>query len=256
MLIDNDKMIEIVIEAGKAIMDIYHTDDFGVEMKSDNSPLTKADKASNKVITESLREFYPDIPIISEEEKEIPYENRKNWRRFFLVDPLDGTKEFIKRNGEFTVNIALIEDGYPVFGIVSAPVLDDIYIGTKGEGAFKITKGVKEEIKVNQNTGEGIIAVQSRSHAGEAEKEFLAKFNVVESISRGSSLKFCMVAEGKAHLYFRGGPTMEWDTAAGQGVVEAAGGMVENGGRRFIYNKESLLNPGFLVSSFDVENNF
>lgn len=249
------KIIEIAKKADARILDIYHNEDFNVEMKSDNSPLTKADKASNEIIVAELKKEFPEIPIISEEEKELPYEQRKNYNKFFLVDPLDGTKEFIKRNGEFTVNIALIENNHPVLGVVSAPVLETIYFGVNNLGAYKIHKGVTEEIKVESNIDNGVVTVQSRSHSGEAEAEFYSNYNVIDSISKGSSLKFCMVAEASAHLYFRSGPTMEWDTAAGQAVVEAAGGYVYVNEQRMSYYKESLLNPGFIVSSFELYKN-
>jgi 3'(2'), 5'-bisphosphate nucleotidase len=247
-----NKLIEIINQANITILEIYNSEDFNVEFKSDNSPLTKADKAANEIIVKGLAEYFPDIPVISEEEKEISYEIRREYKKFFLVDPLDGTKEFIKRNGEFTVNIALIENSEPILGIVSAPVLDTVYYGSKENGAFKIEKGTSRKISVNNDNSKGVVTVQSRSHSGYAEKEFYGKYNVTDSISKGSSLKFCMLAEGKAHLYYRSGPTMEWDTAAGQAVLEAAGGYVFTDKKRFVYNKENLLNPGFVASSFDL----
>ncbi len=246
------KLLEIIETANNKILEIYNSDDFDVELKSDNSPLTKADKAANEIIVKGLEKYFPQIPVISEEEKEVSYDLRKVYNRFFLVDPLDGTKEFIKRNGEFTINIALIEDRYPILGVVSAPVLDTVYYGSKEDGAYKIENNKTEKISVNKDKSAGMITVQSRTHSGDAEKEFYSKYNVIDSISKGSSLKFCMVAEGKAHLYYRSGPTMEWDTAAGQVVLEAAGGYVFTGKKRFIYNKENLLNPGFVASSFDL----
>lgn len=247
-----EKIIKIAEKTHKPILDIYNSDDFDIELKGDNSPLTKADMKSNEIITKSLREAFPDIPIISEEDKELEYDYRKNFTKFFLVDPLDGTKEFIKKNGEFTVNIALIEDNYPVLGVISAPVLDIIYYGSINNGAFKKENNSIIKINVSDKDDSGLITVQSRSHSGDSEKEFYSKFKIKDSMSRGSSLKFCMVAEGKAHLYYRSGPTMEWDTAAGQAIVEAAGGKVYQFEKRMKYNKEILKNEGFVVSSFDL----
>lgn len=250
-----DILKSIAIEAGKEILKIYHDESLSkeVEHKSDNSPLTLADKASNKLIVKALKEKFPDIPILSEEEKSIDYEERKNWNRFWLVDPLDGTKEFIKRNGEFTVNIALIENGFPTIGIIYAPVLDSLYVGdVLNKKAYKIdSEGRETPLKVNKKLSSRI-AVGSRSHSSEEEIELLKQYDVVETISVGSSLKFCMVAEGKADIYYRHGPTMEWDTGAGQAIVEAAGGIVNrfSDQKRFSYNKENLLNESFLVLGF------
>jgi 3'(2'), 5'-bisphosphate nucleotidase len=186
---------------------------------------------------------------LSEEEKEAPYSERQSWTIFWCVDPLDGTKEFIKRNGQFTVNIALIVDGYPVLGVVYAPVLD-IYFCADANGAFKIEKGNRSTLQVNHKT-ENRIAVGSASHAAPEEAELLSKYKVTETISVGSSLKFCMVADGKADIYYRHGPTMEWDTAAGQAVLEGAGGTVfDLEGKRFLYNKEVLRNASFLCLGF------
>ena len=242
-------LICIARSAGLAILDIYAGEHFDVEFKDDHSPLTKADKASHELIKSELSRLYPDIPLLSEEGKEIPYSERRKWRRFWLVDPLDGTKEFIKRNGEFTVNIALVENNRAVLGVIHAPVLKATYWGEIKEGAFKQKEGEKEQaIKVRARES-GMIAVQSRSHASEAESDFLGQYSIADTISIGSSLKFCLVAEGKAHIYYRHGPTWEWDTAAGQAIVEAAGGGVLADGNPLRYNKESLLNPGFVVTS-------
>jgi 3'(2'), 5'-bisphosphate nucleotidase len=222
---------EIAVEAGNEILKIYHDERLSkeIENKSDNSPLTLADKASNKVIVSSLSTSFPEIPILSEEEKHVDFAERANWKKFWLVDPLDGTKEFIKRNGEFTVNIALIDNGYPVLGIIYAPVFDTIYVGDVLEKiAYKIDReGVQTELKVNYKS-EKRIAVGSRSHSSQEEADLLKTYDVVDTISVGSSLKFCMVAEGKADIYYRHGPTMEWDTGAGQAIVEASGGTVTN----------------------------
>ncbi len=248
------KIVSITKLAGKAILNIYHDAEFSqvVDFKSDNSPLTLADRAAHDVIVDQLDKTYPDIPIISEEGAEIPYEKRKKYRIYWLVDPLDGTKEFIKRNGEFTVNIALIENGVPVLGVVHVPVVDVTYYGSGESGAF-MSEGTAEprQIKINHKDANRI-AVRSKSHPSPEEEIVLDQYQVVESISRGSSLKFCMVAEGKADIYYRHGPTMEWDTAAGQAVVEAAGGKVLSGTgpEPFVYNKPSLLNSSFLCLGF------
>ncbi len=250
--IDLDAMIEIAREAGKKILEIYHTE-FTVENKEDHSPLTVADKLSHTAIEEGLTRLHPEIPILSEEGIEISFETRKAWNRFWVVDPLDGTKEFIKKNDEFTVNIALIEGGYPVFGLVYAPALDLLYVGSEQE-AFKVEKGNREELKVSTTQRDVFTMVESRSHPSEALEELVAKiekkYPQMTRIQRGSSLKLCAVADGSADLYPRLGPTMEWDTAAGQAIVEAAGGQVITwDGKRLAYNKASLVNEFFLVSS-------
>ncbi|NMM46808.1 3'(2'),5'-bisphosphate nucleotidase CysQ [Flammeovirgaceae bacterium KN852] len=248
-----EQLTEIARLAGDAIMEVYKLDDFSnvVDFKSDDSPLTLADKAANEVITEKLKEYFPDIPVLSEEGRSIPFEERKDWSEFWLVDPLDGTKEFIKRNGQFTVNIALIRDGFPVKGIVYTPVTEVTYYGDEN-GAVKIEGGNESVLKVN-NKSDDRIAVRSASHASDEEEGVLNSYKCTDSISVGSSLKFCMVAEGKADLYYRHGPTMEWDTGAGQAVVEAAGGKVLRFEEkvRFYYNRENLLNPSFLVLGFE-----
>lgn len=255
MNIDINALKDIAVKAGDEILKIYHDKALSgeVDYKSDNSPLTLADQASNEVIVNALKSLYPDIPVLSEEEKHTEYEIRKHWNRFWLVDPLDGTKEFIKRNGEFTVNIALIEDRYPVLGIIYTPVLKKLYIGNVLEGAaIMITDDKKEHsLKVNSRQTDRI-AVGSRSHKSDEEAELLEQYGVIETISVGSSLKFCMVAEGKADIYYRHGPTMEWDTAAGQAIAEAAGAKVLSmtTNERFVYNKENLLNSSFLVLGF------
>lgn len=246
---------EIAKAGGNAILEVYYDEALSreIESKSDNSPLTLADKASNQVIVAGLKKYFPEIPILSEEGRAIDYEERKRWNRFWLVDPLDGTKEFIKRNGEFTVNIALIENGFPVLGVIYAPVTDVLYIGDGIKNVCYKISGENEKInlKVNKNQHHRT-AVGSRSHASQEEAQLLEKYDVITTISIGSSLKFCMVAEGKADMYYRHGPTMEWDTAAGQAIVEAAGGSVQNmaTGNRFSYNKEDLLNGSFLVLGF------
>lgn len=240
------ELIALALEAGDKIMDIYLNEDFheSVDFKSDNSPLTKADKAAHHIINDRLKSLWPDIPVLSEEGKGVDYAERKGWTRFWLVDPLDGTKEFIKRNGQFTVNIALIDQGYPVLGIVYVPVQKALYWGDVN-GACKIIDGKEEVIRVKTASTKRT-AVGSRSHSSQEETDVMAKYKIEDTIAVGSSLKFCMVAEGLADLYYRHGPTMEWDTAAGQAVVEAAGGSVLlPDGKRFQYNKENLLNSSF-----------
>ncbi|MFI5171058.1 MAG: 3'(2'),5'-bisphosphate nucleotidase CysQ [Chitinophagales bacterium] len=252
--IDVNKIISIAEEAGKEIMKIYETDDFAITDKSDNSPLTKADKAGNAVIINALKESYPDIPIISEENKMIEYSERKDWKYFWLVDPLDGTKEFIKKNGEFTVNIALIRDGKPVLGVVGIPAKNQIYYAVENMGAYKIDEtGKKIKLEVNDAKENEIALIGSRSHPSPEFdaylKEMESKFTTVNFVPAGSSLKFCLVAEGKADVYPRLGPTMEWDTAAGHALVLEAGARVKIYGdtKDLQYNKESLLNPFFIV---------
>lgn len=241
-------LISICRKAGERIMEIYNdTSSWNVEVKDDKSPLTKADKEANKIIVEGLEKLHIRFPIISEEGRNISFEERKDWNPFWLVDPLDGTKEFIKRNGQFTVNIALVENKETVLGFIYAPATGEMYYGIKGEGAFKIlADGTKTEIKVSNRTS-NLIAVGSSSHASEEEAAYLAKYDIVETIKSGSSLKFCKVAEGLADIYLRTGPTMEWDTAAGQCIAECAGAvMTKLDGSPFTYNKENLLNSGFV----------
>jgi len=255
MEINTQILKNIVRDAGLAIMEIYNLPmQFSeVEAKSDNSPLTKADKAANEVIVKALQKNYPAIPLISEEEKEVPFETRQSWDYFWLIDPLDGTKEFIKRNGEFTVNIALIHHNYPVQGFIYVPVTDEYYF-TEGNQAF-YQKGENEAIAIKvSNKTQDLIALGSRSHAKPEDEEFLSKLPISGLKNFGSSLKFCKVADATADIYYRSGPTMEWDTAAGQAILEKAGGKVTDlKGERFRYNKESLLNGGFVASSFIIE---
>lgn len=232
--------------AGQAILKIYHSADFGVEMKSDDSPLTLADKAAHEVIMDYLKETA--YPVLSEEGKDIPYAERKNWDYFWLVDPLDGTKEFIKKNGEFTVNIALIQRNTPVMGVVYAPVLDVMYWGNEQDGAWK-QKGQQDPFALKapeDKTVRSIVA--SRSHLSVETQEVIDRYPGAEVISMGSSLKFMLLAEGKAQLYPRFAPTMEWDTAAAHGVLRALGYTVKRTDEDspLVYNKENLLNPWFI----------
>ena len=241
-----DKINEIAQQAGKAILDIYQRD-FQISEKADHSPLTEADLASHTVIVEALEKLTPEIPILSEESATIPYSTRKEWKTYWLIDPLDGTKEFIKRNGEFTVNIALIHQGRPVLGVVHVPVTDITYYGDFSQGAFKQDTGGLTPIGVSKTRQSPLRVAGSRSHAGDSLKRFLEKLGDHEMVSMGSSLKLCLVAEGKADIYPRLGPTSEWDTAAAQAVVEAAGGQVTDTTLNPLrYNtKDSLLNPHF-----------
>ena len=244
------KIVQISRTAGAAIMEIYRREDFGETSKADNSPLTLADLAAHKSIVAALSKLAPAYPILSEEDANIPYAERSKWTCYWLVDPLDGTKEFLKRNGEFTVNIALIENGIPVLGVVYAPVLDVCYSAARGSGAFvQRAASPAQAIKAIVHTaGAAIKVVASRSHSDERTTALLKKLGDHECISMGSSLKLCLVAEAAAHFYPRLGPTMEWDTAAADAVVREAGGMVcDMAEHELRYNKEDLHNPEFLV---------
>lgn len=269
--------IEAAIQAGEAILEIYNQD-FDIEIKADNSPLTEADKASHKIIEEALEQT--PYPVLSEESAKIDYDERKEWETYWLVDPLDGTKEFIKKNGEFTVNIALVEDGIPVAGVVYVPVEGTLYVGTE-QGALKALDCAGKPVdailasatacRVSGTPSKPLRVVASKSHCNDETRSFISdlegQYGDAELVSRGSSLKLCMVAEGTADIYPRIAPTMEWDTAAAHAVVCAAGGGVfeyddalpanayTNVGintsdlpRKLQYNKENLLNPYFVVS--------
>lgn len=254
-MIDIQKVIEISRKAGEAIMEIYKQD-FEVYTKNDESPLTEADKRANKIILDELLQLYPEIPYISEEVKQMDYSERRKWKQCWLIDPLDGTKEFIKKNGEFTVNIALIEDGVPVLGVVYVPAQDVTYFAQKGKGAFR-QQGTDAPVKIENTTHysalDKFVVVASRSHLSQEVVDFVeeqkAKGKEVDFLSSGSSLKFCLVAEGKAHVYPRLAPTMEWDTAAAHAVCLEAGKnvYVHNTKEPLKYNKEDLLNPWFVV---------
>lgn len=253
---DKSKMVEIVKEiakeAGAVILDVYNQPGaFQVNLKSDDSPLTIADKKANQVICDGLIKLAPDIPIISEENKAIAYAERKSFQQHWLVDPLDGTKEFIKRNGEFTVNIALIENQRVIMGVVYAPVLDELYWAEKGHGAFLEKDGqvTKLEAPTFEWSDPGLKVVCSRSHLNDDTRAFIEKLTDAETVATGSSLKFLIMAKGEAHVYPRLGPTMEWDTGAAQIILEEAGGHVVQHENRdpMLYNKENLLNPFFLA---------
>lgn len=249
MNIDINELLSIAREAGEAILRIYNDADKSdtVTYKSDESPLTLADEASNEVITKRLKAYLPQIPILSEEGRDIPFEERQHWDFFWCVDPLDGTKEFIKKNGEFTVNIALIHKHKPVLGVIYVPVANTMYFGSEADGAWKIdANAVRTPLKTNRKSADWT-AVGSRTHSSPEEAQLLGKYPVTKSISVGSSLKFCLLAEGQAQIYFRQGPTMEWDTAAGQAILAHSGGsFTQPNGAPFKYNKESLLNGSFL----------
>ncbi len=244
-----DPVLEIARDAGHRILEIYQSD-FAVQAKEDTSPLTEADMASHRAIVAGLGELTPDIPVLSEESGEIPFEKRRRWGEYWLVDPLDGTKEFIKRNGEFTVNIALILNGRPVLGVVHVPAKDTDYYGADGLGAYRKTGGTPPEPIHVSTLGTGPVrVVGSRSHRGSSLDGYLARLGDHEMVPMGSSLKICLVASGEADVYPRLGPTCEWDTAAAQGVVEAAGGqVVDLTGEPLRYNtKDEYLNPFFIA---------
>jgi 3'(2'), 5'-bisphosphate nucleotidase len=269
-----EKAIFASIEAGKVILEVYDTD-FSVEHKADNSPLTLADRKSHIIISENLKEF--NIPILSEEGKKISYEERRSWEDLWIVDPLDGTKEFVKCSGEFTVNVALIQNRKPVLGVIFVPVQKTLYYAARDLGAYKledsrfdklfyakkedadITAGLAEiinqsaKLPLNSLPDSPFIIVGSRSHGRRELDVFVEQkrreYGPVDFMSAGSSLKFCLVAEGNAHVYPRFGPTSEWDTAAGQAIIENSGAEIVNyeTGKPLVYNKEDILNPWFIV---------
>lgn len=241
--------IAIAQEAGEKIMAVYNSADFSVEHKDDNSPLTAADLASHHHIVAALNALTPQYPVLSEENaSELPFEERSQWPTYWLVDPLDGTKEFIKRNDEFSILIALIHDNVPIIGVVHAPVLKTSWFASKGNGAFKQTGNNTKPISVRES-GAPLAVVGSRSHASAGLQAFLENIGEYELVSMGSILKACMVAEGTADIYPRIGLTSEWDTAAAQIIVEEAGGYFTRTDMQPLrYNtKESLLNPHFFV---------
>lgn len=245
------EIIGIAQQAGAAMLEIYHqAQDVEITRKNDDSPLTKADLASHKIIVEALKELDPETPLISEESGIPDYAERKRWNKFWIVDPLDGTKEFIKKNGEFTVNIALIEEGNPVLGVVYVPDKDTTYYAEKGNGAYKQvgTEPPQRIYSEAASKDQELVAVQSRSHGSEKLKDQLKEkgLKISEAIPAGSSLKFCLVAEGEADIYPRMGPTMEWDVAAGDAVYRYS---APNGvhSSPLTYNKPDLKNGSFLI---------
>ncbi len=267
------ELLDLIRRAGEEILKIYFQEqaDWKISFKEDRTPITEADRLANSVINEGLKKLFPDIPIISEENREIPYQSRREYECCWLLDPLDGTKEFLKQNGEFTVNLALIQQGKPVAGFISVPVKGLFYFAVKGEGAYKIEIGekrqggqserqikqVKQDNKLQLRAAQfsmddaGLTVLASRSHFDGETRKFIESLNQPRLESRGSSLKFMMLAEGLGHLYPRLGRTMEWDTAAGQAILEEAGGqVVEFSSRQPLrYNKESLVNPPFLATA-------
>ncbi len=251
-----EAVIDIARRAGTAIMEIY-AQDFDVQAKADASPLTAADMASHRIICDALAALTPGVPVLSEESKATEWEVRRHWRRYWLVDPLDGTREFVKKNGEFTVNIALIEEGQPVLGVVYAPAMDYLVHGEHGGGAFLRDDGQDVELATRRPSPKPLRVAASRSHLDARTAAALERMGPTERIGMGSSLKFCRIAEGRIDVYPRFGPTSEWDTAAAQCVLEAAGGVVLTlDGQRLRYNgKESLLNPDFIALG-DADLNF
>ena len=253
--------ITAALEAGKAILEIYHSGEFDVEIKGDNSPLTRADTVSHNLIMSYLTKT--DIPVLSEEGRDISYQERKDWKQLWIVDPIDGTKEFIKRNGEFTVNIALIENQKTQIGVIFVPVTGELYFSTKEMGAFKINVDLnsynidtileKSQKLPLQREDKTFTVVASRSHMSIETEDYVQQMRDIHGevnlISKGSSLKLCMVAEGTADCYPRFAPTMEWDTAAGQAICEHAGVEVIDWDtkKNMLYNREELLNNWFLV---------
>ena len=251
------EILNIAIDAGKEILKIYN-DDIIVKSKEDNSPLTKADINSNKIIINRLQNLEPNFPILSEESL-IDWNERKGWQKYWLIDPLDGTKEFINKNGEFTVNIALIKNAEPILGVIYSPFLSELYFAQKDQGAYKINcsktiKSLENSVKIlsnNKKKSDEIIIIGSRSHSNNKFNEWINKnYKNYQILHKGSSLKFCEIANGNADLYPRFGPTSEWDIAAGHIILEEAGGFLKTFENQSIkYNsKESLINPEFLAS--------
>jgi 3'(2'), 5'-bisphosphate nucleotidase len=245
-------LLPITARAGAAIMRVYDGD-FAVERKRDDSPLTLADLESQRLIEQGLAQLTPGIPVLAEESAHAPWEERRSWRELWVVDPLDGTREFVKRNGEFTINIALIADHNPVLGVISAPAIGVVYWGAAGIGAFRRRAGEPETPIRISAPREPLRVVGSRSHGSHATETYLERLGSYVQTGVGSSLKFCLVAEGSADLYPRFGPTCEWDTAAGQAVLESAGGHVTRlDGHRLAYNcRETLINGDFLAFGYD-----
>ena len=258
------KAIQASIEAGKATLQVFNEENIEIQSKEDNSPLTRADLLSNQEIKKMISEF--GIPLLSEEDKQVPYNIRSDWKIFWLIDPLDGTKEFINRSGEFTVNIALIENNIPIAGVIYVPVLNELYFANKHIGSYKLNDAslnidnkslssiIKTSLKLPLNIKNKMFnVVASKSHLSKETTDYIdklkEKINNIDFVSKGSSLKLCLIAEGTADLYPRFGPTMEWDVAAGHAIVKYSGGKVfiVNTGTELSYNKENLLNPFFIA---------
>ena len=251
------EILNISVDAGEVILN-YYNENVDVIYKDDESPLTKADLASHKIITDSIKKITPDIPILSEEEF-IDWKIRKKWKKYWLIDPLDGTKEFIKKNGEFTVNIALIENNRPILGVIYTPALNELFYSIKNFGSYKILTKKKlntlkeaKRISINKKKSNKIKIVGSRSHSNPILDKWVNKnFNEFDILQKGSSLKFCLIAEGSADIYPRFGPTSEWDIAAGHIILEEAGGKLKSiDNKEILYNeKENILNPDFFAYS-------
>ena len=244
-------VVALTRQAGSAIMEVYKTD-FDIKIKDDNSPVTAADTKANAIVSEGLKEINPEIPILSEEGRDIPFEERSKWETFWLVDPLDGTKEFIKKNDEFTVNIALLKKNQPVFGVVYAPALDILYWGCQDKGAFKSIGGNSHKpVAVNSQLSDPVQIAGSRSHPSIKMNAFTSQFKKYDLHPMGSSLKICTVSDGTVHFYPRLGPTMEWDTAAAHAVLRGADGEIIKYGtyEPLEYNKRNLLNPEFIAGN-------
>ena len=243
-----EQLIKISKEAGKAILEVYNTN-FDYQIKENLSPLTKADTLSNNIICEKLKELTPDVPVISEENSEIPFNIKSLWKQYWLVDPLDGTKEFINRNGEFTVNIALINNKEPVFGVIYIPVNNRLFWGSRDYGSYEIKSDMRErKIHVSDKVLKKIAC--SRSHSNPEFNNFLENLDSYTTVKIGSSLKFCLIANGEIDLYPRLGPTSEWDIAAGEAILRSAGGcIIDLEGKNIIYNKKNIINPSFIAAS-------
>lgn len=248
--IDIKEVTRIALEAGELIMAVYSRD-FGVAEKADRSPLTEADEASHAHIRRALESITPSVPLLSEEGAQTTYNERKSWDLFWMVDPLDGTKEFIKKNGDFTVNIALIQKTVPVLGVVYAPAKDLLYFGTREDGSYKTENSVTKKLnpKPFPQNGDGLVVAVSSSHPSKELETYLQKLDIKSRISIGSALKLCYVAEGKADIYPRLGPTMEWDTAAAHAILNGVGKKVlrYEEDLELEYNKSDLLNPWFIA---------
>ncbi len=244
---------EAALKAGQEILRVYEADDFGIEHKSDQSPLTRADKAAHHTIIDLLNKT--DYPVLSEEGAEVLYTERKSWSRFWMIDPLDGTKEFIKRNGEFTVNIAIIDNGVPILGVVYVPVQKKLYYSAENLGAFLEFNGATESLHLSKKQDlENLRVVASRSHLNDETKDFIQKLHKPQIVSMGSSLKFLCIANGQAEVYPRFAPTMEWDSAAADAICREMGLIVQNIDtlEPLQYNKENLLNPFFVVANQNI----
>lgn len=259
-MLSKENLLEIVnisVDAGKVILN-YYNENVDVIYKDDESPLTKADLASHKIITDSIKKITPDIPILSEEEF-IDWKIRKKWKKYWLIDPLDGTREFIKKNDEFTVNIALIENNRPILGVIYIPALNELFYSIKNFGSYKILTKKKlntlkeaKRISINKKKSNKVKIVGSRSHSNPILDKWVNKnFNEFDILQKGSSLKFCLIAEGSADIYPRFGPTSEWDIAAGHIILEEAGGKLKSiDNKEILYNeKENILNPEFFAYS-------